>query len=848
MEDGMKQQKVLLFVLSLMLLVSSALSQVPKPEDVLGFKVGTDREVADMFQIVDYFHRLSHASDRVVVKEVGKTTEGNSFIVAIITSKNNHKDLEKYRTYQQLLADPRKISEDEAKRMIAEGKAVVMINCSIHASEIGAAQMSMQLAHDLATARDPETQHILDNVILLLVPMHNPDGIQMVVDWYRKNLGTKYEGGRMPWLYHKYVGHDNNRDWYMFTQVESRLTLEVHNAWHPQIIVDMHQMGSNGARLFVPPYVDPYEPNVDPILRQQVAMMGTFIATELTAQEKAGVAHSIGYDAWTPARAYHHYHGGIRILTEAASVKIATPITVKPEELRPELKEASVKMPLPWLGGMWMLKDIVDYDYAAARAALTNAAGLRKNWLRNFYRIHRKAVDPKTTPYAFLIPEQQRDLPATLKMMDVLMLGGVEIHRATTSFAADGCQYPPGTFIVYMAQPYGCFAKTLLETQKYPEIRETPGGPLKTPYDVVAHTLPLLMGVDVITAEKSFDAQAIKMERIEKSGGHIQKISDPIGYAWGHVTNDDFIALNRLMIKGHTVFWNAEPFVVAKKTYPVGTMVVLQKEGLDHDLESIVKDLHVQFEALEFKPRVKAYGLKPVRLGLYKSWTASMDEGWTRWVLEQCEFPYTSVLDKDIREGRLATQFDVLIFPDLGETAIVKGLSEKDVPPDYAGGIGEVGVKNIKDFVRNGGTLISLNSAAEFSIKNLHLGVQDSVAQKSRKEFFIPGSILKVLNNSAHPIAYGFQRDTAIFFRRSPAFVVNEGVSVTKYPALPFLSGWINGEQLLVDKSAIVDVPYEKGKVILIGFPALYRGQSHGTFRYLFNAIYYGRSVPVELE
>lgn len=284
MEDGMKRRKICSFVLTLLLVVSGAFSQVPKPEDVLGFKVGTERNVADTFAIIDYFHRLDNASDRVLVREVGKTTEGNPFIVAIITSEENHKNLEKYQRYQQLLADPRKISEDEAQKIIADGKTVVMINCSIHASEIGAAQMSMQLAFDLAASNDPTTQQILDNVICLLVPMHNPDGIQKIVDWYRKNLGTEYEGGQMPWLYQKYVGHDNNRDWYMFTQVESRLTLKVHNAWHPQIIMDMHQMGSNGARLFVPPYVDPFEPNVDPILRQQVAMMGTFIATELTAQ------------------------------------------------------------------------------------------------------------------------------------------------------------------------------------------------------------------------------------------------------------------------------------------------------------------------------------------------------------------------------------------------------------------------------------------------------------------------------------------------------------------------------------------------------------------------------------
>ena len=273
----MRRAKNLCFVLLLLFLSHAVLAQVPKPEDILGFKIGTDRKVADMFQILDYFKKLDKASERVTVKEVGKTTMGNPFVVAVITSVENHKNLEKYRQYQQKLADPRTIKEEEAEKIISEGKSVVMINCSLHASEIGASQMSMELAYNLATGNDKNTREILDNVILLLVPMHNPDGIQLVVDWYKKNLGTKFEGSRMPWLYHKYVGHDNNRDWYMFTQVESRLTIKVHNAWHPQVILDMHQMGSRGARIFVPPYVDPYEPNVDPILRQEVQRRGLLL-------------------------------------------------------------------------------------------------------------------------------------------------------------------------------------------------------------------------------------------------------------------------------------------------------------------------------------------------------------------------------------------------------------------------------------------------------------------------------------------------------------------------------------------------------------------------------------------
>jgi hypothetical protein len=846
MEGRMTNRKIWSLVLVFLLSVPILSAQVTSPEQFLGFKVGTDKKLADTFQIIEYFKKLNEQSDRILVQEVGKTTEGNPFIVAIITSANNQKNLEKYQRYQQMLADPRKISDEEAKAMIAEGKAIVMVNCSIHASEIGACQMSMEMAYDLATKNDAATKEILENVILILTPMHNPDGTQMVVEWYRKNVDTKYEGGRMPWLYHKYVGHDNNRDWYMFTQKESRLTLKVHNAWHPQVIVDMHQMGSRGARLFVPPYVDPYEPNVDPILRQQVAMMGTFIASELTAQDKAGVAHSTGFDAWTPARAYHHYHGGIRILTEAASARVATPITLQFEDLSASVREPSVKIPLPWKGGEWRLRDIVEYDYAAVKAALTNAARLRENWLRNFYAIHKKAVTRSEPPHAFIVPVKQRDLSTAVKMLNVLKLGAVEIHRASGSFNANGHEYPAGSFIIYMAQPYGGFAKTLLEKQVYPEIRETPGGPLKTPYDVVGHTLPLLMGVDVVQADKPFQVDAALLDEINTPKGKLEAVESAYGYAWGHATNDDIVALNRLAAKGHTIFWTAEKFEANGKTYPEGTMIVKNREGLLNDIASIVEEFWVHFDGLWAEPKVKTYALKKPRVGLYKSWTASMDEGWTRWILEQYEIPFKSVFDKEIRKGDLNEIFDVIIIPDLGERAIIKGVPETAVPPEYAGGVGDVGLNNLIDFVKNGGTVITLNGGADFAIKHFHLGVENSVRGLNRGEFFIPGSILKALNDTSHPIAYGYERDAALFYRRSPAFTVHEGRSVVRYPTDTLLSGWVTGDKHLINKTAIVDVPYGNGKVILIGFPVVYRGQSHGTFRYLFNAIYYGPAKLVE--
>ena len=442
----------------------------------------------------------------------------------------------------------------------------------------------------------------------------------------------------------------------------------------------------------------------------------------------------------------------------------------------------------------------------------------------------------------------QKDVATTYQMLEVLNLGDVEIHRAKSSFVAEEIQYPEGTFIIYLAQPFGCFAKTLLERQVYPEIRSYPGGSLKSPYDVVAHTLPLLMGLNVVQIDEPFEADNELLEKIEKPKGTIDRKAEGFGYVWAHSSNDDIIALNRLLKKNYFVFWAKETFQANQKHYPPGTMIVKFEDRLPPDLEDMTRDLSVHFEHLDVKPEIQVYQIKPVKLGLYKPWTASIDEGWTRWVLEQYEIPYTSILNKDIKKGDLHKDWDVIILPDINERTIVRGISEKIIPPEYADGIGTEGIQNMISFVKDGGTLITLNSGADFPLKHFNLSVHDSSRNLSRKDFFIPGSILSARVDNHHPIGYGFDDEVALFFRRSPVFAVSEGKGIVTYPDTdPLLSGWVNGETHLFNKSALVEVSFDKGKVILIGFPVLYRGQSRGTFRFLFNAIFYGPAKSADL-
>src|SRR5436190_4814062 len=464
---------------------------VPTPKSHFGHEIGADRTVLDWDRVVSYFRALETSSPRIKVQELGKTTEGRPLIAAIIAAPETLQNLPRYIEIQKRLADPRLTMPAEAEGLIARGKTVVLITCSIHSTELASTHTAVEFAYRLLTEDKPLFRAILENTILILVPSLNPDGVDIVTQWYRKTLGTPYEGTTPPELYHKYVGHDNNRDWYILSQPETRLVIgKLHNVWHPQIVYDVHQQGQNASRIIAPPWLDPIEPNVDAILVQEMNMIGTGIAADLTAAGKTGVSVHSAYDFWTPSRHYQSFHGGLRILTESASVRLASPVDIRREELQENAlgynaQQRSWNHIEPWQGGRWRLRDIIDYQLIAMESCLYQAAVRREDLLRNFYKVGQRQIDRKN-PYAFYIPVKQADPGATRKLIDALAAGMVEVE-----VEADGGHS------IRMAQPYGGYAKALLERQRYPDLRQYPGGPPQRPYDVTAHTLPLLMGVDV---------------------------------------------------------------------------------------------------------------------------------------------------------------------------------------------------------------------------------------------------------------------------------------------------------------------------------------------------------------
>ena len=789
-------------IIFLLALTTFAQNKIPAPKDVLGFTPGDDRKLASWAQTVEYFQKLANASNRVKFEEIGKSTMGNPFVYATISSPENLKNLEKYKQINAKLADPRLIKSNDkiAQSLIKEGKTIVLITCGIHSNEVGSYLSSMLIADKLANAKDAETSKILDETIILLVPSLNPDGVDIVKNWYDKTLGTPFEGTNPPELYNKYVGHDDNRDWYAFTQIETQLTVDkIHNVWHPQIVHDIHQQGAYGSRIFLPPYLQPVEPNVPKQIVEGYTELGNFMAKDLREQGFAGITTDSTYDAWTPARAYSHYHGGVRILSETASCNLASPITVKFDQLRGGLgydaKKETPNFSPVWKGGEWHLRDITDYMTTAAFSLLKHAANNREEWLSRFYAIGKEAVRPRKDGelFAFIIPfTYRRPKPEFLsdeyyrrgELLAILERAGVETKFVSRDFEFNGKEYQKGTIIIPLAQPYGKFAKAVLEKQTYPNLKDEKGIPIP-PYDVTAHTLSLLMDVEVDSADKPF------LYRWTKNGfGYGRGCGCGIGNGSGSSGGSD----------------------------------VFQKSASNISEADSSSDV------------------------IYRSQIPSIDEGWTRWVAENekrflnncCTF-YGTITDKEIRAGELS--LSSIIFPDQSPNQILNGYPKGSMPDEYTGGIGKEGVENLRKFVEAGGTLVFLNRASDFAIEQFNLPIKDVTKALPAKDFYIPGSILRTTLDTTSPIAKGMPQDSIAWFEDSPAFEITDNSNVkviAKYPENPkeiLLSGYILGAEKIAGKAALVSVNYGKGKIILFGFRPQYRGQSLATFPLLFNAI-----------
>ncbi len=865
-------------LLAVAVFAGTALFGQTPPEKFLGFKVGADRKLADYAQITAYFQKLAQESPRLKLFTIGESVQKRPMIMAAISTPENLAKLDRWKEITHKLRDPRLTTADEARALAREGKAIVLITCSLHSTEIAASQMSMELAYDLVTGRTfYDANKVLNDVIVLLVPTHNPDGNQMVVDWYKKYVGTKYEGGAMPWLYHVYAGHDDNRDWYMFNLPETRaVTRVLYKDWLPQAHIDEHQQGSNGARLFIPPFMDPPLPNIQPMVWRSVNLLGTGMAYDLQKHGMSGVVNGRSYTAWWIGACddTSWLHNVIGLLSEAASVRVATPVSIEPSELPTTFYEKRMDFIDPWPGGWWRLRDIVDYELVLSKSLVKTVALNKDDFLFNFYQMYKNSIEKvdRGQPYAFVIPARQRDYPTMLKMLDVLMTGGVEVEQAKADFTAGGRLYPAGSFVVRMAQPYKTYAWALLERQKYPDMRQFPGGPPVPPYDNAAWTLPLQMGVLCDQVDEAFEARLEKLDKVPypkvpEQGKAAYFVLDPR-------VNASY-AMAIALLKEQAEVWRTKTRATVKGIdLQAGAFIVKNSAAVKKALPALAKNYGLAVLDVDDIGGLAKAPVKFPRIGLFQSWRGNMDEGWTRYVFDDMGIPYKTLHNDDIKGTKdkkpdLRADFDVIVFADENANTI-KGtrpgaggtgggpggmpgaesfmfrLFQQNVPPEYEGGIGQEGVDNLKAFVEKGGTMVALNRAAEFAISEFSAPARNALQGLDQAKFFCPTSILRILVDNETPIGYGMPREAAAMFVNSlaldtfsPPFDWDRKVVATYPEDEVLLSGWLLGQEYLARKAAVVDTKYKDGRIILIGIRCQNRAQSHGTYKFLLNALLY---------
>jgi hypothetical protein len=818
--------------------INSRAATVPTPREHFGFTPGDDYKLADYSQITSYFEKLSHASQRLRWVKFGDTSAGQPMYVAFISSPENLKKLDEYQDINRKLALAQ-VSDAEAKDLAQKGRVFVWIDSGLHATEVAPSQQAPELAYRMLTDESAEAQLIRSKVILMQVPCINPDGLDMVVEWYRSNLGTPYELAPLPQLYQKYAGHDNNRDWFMLNLPETRnVTKLLFQDWFPEIVYNQHQAPPFPARIFVPPYAEPLNPNIPASVMEGINQIGAAIKDRFALENKPGALSYFGFDAWwngglRSVPAFHNMHG---ILTETAGNGYATPVMYKDADIRDRFengvltKTPSMFYEKPWLGGRWRLRDAVDYMLTVDFAILNLAAERSSDYLYKAYQSAEAQIKLGQTskPFGYAIPPQQWDATATREMLIRLKLAGVEIRKASARFSTAGREFPEGTFIIPSAQPFRGYAVDLLEPQKYPELRDGANGPLKRPYDIAGWTLFMQMGVDVVRLDEPLPAKLNPVVEL-----------NPAATSRAHNDSSFFQTMAGLLKAGKPLRWTSD-----------GKLLI---------------DGEVPTAEISSAP----YTIRSPRVAVYDSWLANIDAGWTDWLLDQERVPHAMLRNVDLQKGNLNARFDSIILPAQDAAAILHGAREGERPvsahldgapnalqrPEYTGGIEIKGLLELEKFVRQGGWLITFDQAGDVPVLSFPLPIRllvksgaDEDAAPS-KAYFCPGSILRVGVDTKNPIAFGMPPDGYVFSSGGQAYEnlllpeFNKGERevrvVARYAAANVLaSGFLSGESTVAGRPLLVDVRYGKGHVVLFGFRPQFRGQTYGTFRLVLNSIY----------
>ncbi len=793
----------------LLLFAVTAFAQVPTPESVLGYKPGADFHLATYEDALGYFRKLAAASNRVKLVQVGKTTQGREWWIAFISTPENLAQLEHNKDISRRLALARGIDEEQARALAREIKPIVHIDGGLHATEVANHQHTIQLGYDLATSETPEFQAIRNNLIVELWFSINPDGQTVVADWYRQNLGTPFEVSPLPVLYQEYVGHDNNRDGYMLNMLESRVITKATLETEPIIFYTQHQTAPFPGRIYLPPFADPISGNMHPLMLRWLSLIGTTIAEYLDGHGLTGSMHQETFDVWYPGYIDNigNFRHTISFFTETALYRYATPHFYTVDEFPAARQGLGTEMlySSPWKGGWWRLSDACRYMYEADMAVLGLASKYHEQMAYNKYRAARDTIEKFSTepPFAYEIPRRQHDAPTAALLMEKLMLHGIEVHQLSD----------PDEWVILMNQPFAGLVKELFEPQVYPTLSQRP-------YDVTGWTLPYQMGVEAHAVTTPLSKQ------MRDSLRPVHEVSG-LGAPFNRGANASYKVINAVL--------------AAKGS------VALSGEDIDVNFDKAKLDALLAANGFRAGPSPLPEGAKPVkaaRIGLYRPWVASIDEGWTRWILEQYQFPFASLYNAGIRAGHLREHYDAIVIPDMPERQILDGHRPGTIPERYVGGVGEEGAQELRDFVNDGGTLVTFNNASLFAINQLKLPVENALADLRPEQFFCSGCLLKVhIEDAKNPLTAGLTPDTIVMFERGPAFNTKtdfKGKVLARYAKerSPLASGYLAGADRIEGKIAALEADYGKGRVVLLGFKPQWRGQSHGAYKFFFNAFY----------
>lgn len=847
-------------------------SQLQSPKDYFGFEPGADRMLFNYEQLVGYLQKIDDASGMVKMLEIGKSPMGKPMYICFISSEENIKNLERLKEINRKLALDPNLSDEEVQSLIKEGKVFFLATLSMHSGEVAPSQSVPTIAYELITNSALNIQNsALDEVVYMLVPCHNPDGMDMIVNHYNKYKGTKYETSSMPGVYHKYVGHDNNRDFVGLTQSDTRAISAIFSTdWFPQVMVEKHQMGSTGVRYFVPPPHDPIAENIDAGIWNWIGVFGSAMMKDMTAQGQKGLAQkTIFDDYWPGCTETCIWKNVIGMLTEGASCEVATPIYIEPNELEVHGKglseyEKSINFPDPWPGGWWRLSDLVAYEKSSTYSIINTSSAHKEEILKFRNDICRKEVNKGLTeaPYYYVLPKKQHDAGEMVRLVNLLKEHGVRVYELTAPVELGGENFLPGDVIVPLAQPFRAFIKEVMEKQVFPLRHYTPDGEIIKPYDITSWSLPLHNGVDA--KEIRTNGPEVKPAWKEITGNYTLKeglISEFWGLALPVERNESFKAAFFAVSLGFPVDRLTESFVHNGKTLNTGSFIVFGVSKYDR-LKQLYDELGAEPVFLEQKPAYEGEKFVIPRIALVETNMHDMDAGWTRYIFDTYHVPFTVVKPGDFENTDFSSNYDVVIFPSSNKDILMSGKYKgdredyyiPDYPPEFTKGIGEKGFNNLLKFLDGSGLVISWGNSTDLFTGPLKIKRSETDTEefqlpfrnisKSLQGLYVPGAFVNIDLKQGHPLTYGMPGKSGAFYRGNPVFETSlpnfdmDRRTIATFPKKNILaSGYIEKEDSLGEKSCTVWLKKGKGQLVLFAFNPQFRASTAADYKLLFNAL-----------